>query len=263
MNKLLIIEDYDYIADMYKIKFDQEGYEVFMAADGIKGIEIAQKEKPDLILLDLVMPKVDGYQVLQALKGNPETRNIKVYILSNLVQDTEVNKAFALDADGYLVKASLTPSQLADNVKRILAGEKVGLQKKNKNHEVPSETQIAVKNVLLVEDEEAIANMYKLQLEAEKYKVDIANNGAWGIKLAKEKKYDIILLDMVMPAMNGYEALKQIKTDGLSKEAPVIILSNSGQDRDVRQAKNMGANAYLIKSSITPITLVKEIKKII
>ena len=248
---------------MYKIKFEQEGYDVFVAPDGIKGLEAAQKEKPDIILLDLVMPKVDGYQVLQALKGNPDTRNIKVYVLSNLVQDTEVNKAFALDADGYLVKASMTPSQLADNVKKILSGEKVGLQKKNKNHEVAKEEQEKNKNILLIEDEDAIANMYKLQLETENFKVDVANNGAWGIKLAKEKKYDIILLDMIMPAMNGYDAMKQIKGDGLSKNTPIIILSNSGQDKDVRQAKNMGANAYLIKSSITPTTLVREIKKII
>jgi len=78
--KILIIEDENFLLDMYRMKFEKEGYTVFTSLTGEEGVRIAQKEKPDLILLDLVMPKMDGYQVLKKLKADKRTKDIKVYI---------------------------------------------------------------------------------------------------------------------------------------------------------------------------------------
>lgn len=268
--KILLIEDNEFILDMYKIKFEQEGYIVFISENGLDGINLAKQEKPDLILLDLVMPKIDGYQVLQALKGDESTKSCLVYILSNLVQDGEVDKSFAIGADGYLIKASMTPQQLADNIKKIFAGESIGVQKKIAIKQPKTAKSITsaqagtiAGKILLIEDEVAIIEMYKMYLEKAGFNVDTAQNGAWGLKIAKENKYDIILLDMVMPAMSGETALKQLKSEGSSKDTPVIVLSNSAQDNDIDEAKKLGAENYLIKSSITPTKLLSEINKII
>jgi len=266
MPKILIVEDEEYLSDMYKIKFEQAGYVTVVAHDGEEGFELAQKEQPDLILLDLILPKLDGFKVLAKLRKEPNTKKIKVFILSNLGQSDEVNKGMKTGADGYFIKANLTPSQLLEKV-NVIFNNKSDMEKDIKNmtiHAEDSEYRTVGKKlakILLIEDEEAIINMYKLRFDKEGFQIEVARNGAWGLKLARQKKFDIILLDMVMPAMNGYEAIKVLKSDDNTKDVPIIILSNSAQDGDIKEAKKLGAAAYLLKSMITPAKLVQEVEK--
>lgn len=269
--KILIIEDEESLSEMYKMKLEQGGYLVFTANQGQIGIELAKTQKPDLILLDLVMPQMDGYQVLKKLRSMKETKSLKVYILSNLSQDKEIDNGFARGADGYLVKANLTPSQLFDRVTKIFSGEKVGLKKSTVKKQI--ELSKAAKDqaspsmkkgkILLIEDEEVIIEMYKLRLEKEGYEVQVARNGAWGLKVACQESFDLIIMDMVMPAMNGYEMLEKIKKNKACKNIPVIVLSNSAQDNEINKAKELGATSYFLKSQITPAKLVKEVKELL
>jgi len=118
--KILIVEDEEFISEMYKIKFELSGYEVFVANDGQEGIDMAKKNFPDLVLLDLMMPNINGYQVLEELRKSPKTKNLKIYILSNLGQKEEIDKGLNLGADGFYVKAHLTPSQLLSKIQELL-----------------------------------------------------------------------------------------------------------------------------------------------
>jgi DNA-binding response OmpR family regulator len=118
MTKILLIEDDEVLAGMYEMKFKQKGYDITLAKNGEDGLEAAQKEKPDLILLDLILPRKDGYQVLQELKGNEETKDIDVFILSNLGQNGEIKKGKEMGAKDYLIKANLTPGQLVDKIEK-------------------------------------------------------------------------------------------------------------------------------------------------
>lgn len=120
MKKICIIEDEPSLLEMYKMKFTADGYEVFIAHDGIEGLEVIRANKPDLVLLDLVMPRKDGYEVLRDLRADPATAKQVVYIFSNLGQGAEIEKGIAEGANGYFVKSNLTPSQLAEEVKKIL-----------------------------------------------------------------------------------------------------------------------------------------------
>lgn len=119
--KIAIVEDETFLLDMYKIKFQSEGYEVITAANGEEGLKQVTETMPDLVLLDLVMPKMDGYEVLRALRANEKTKNLKIYLLSNLGQSGEIDRGKKEGADGYFVKSSLTPTQLAEEIKKILA----------------------------------------------------------------------------------------------------------------------------------------------
>lgn len=270
MPKILIVEDEEFLSDMYKIKFEQAGYEVVVARDGLEGFESAKKEKPDLMLLDLVLPKLDGFRVLKKIRKDPAIKKIKVFILSNLGQIDEVNKGMAGGADGYFIKANLTPTQLLEKVSAIFKVRSNG-EKNNHNEiahdhdkEAAMEPVLAkAAKILLIEDEEAIINMYRLRFQRGGFQIEVAKNGAWGLKLARQKKFDVIIMDMVMPAMNGFEAIKILKAEAATKNVPIIILSNSAQDKDIEQAKKMGAAACLLKSMITPAKLVKEVEKII
>ncbi len=118
--KVLIVEDEESLAQMYQTKFENEGYEVLVANDGSEGIEKAKKEKPDIILLDIILPKKDGFMVLKELKADKTTANIKIIMLTNLGQDEDVTKGKKLGALDYLVKANLTPAQLVDKVAEYL-----------------------------------------------------------------------------------------------------------------------------------------------
>jgi len=130
MKKILIVEDEEYLADMYKMKFEHEGYDVQVAVDGETGIELANSLQPDLILLDIVLPKMNGFQVMRTLREHPKTKRLKVYFLSNLGQDEEIEQGMKEGADGFLIKTDVTPAQLVECVEKIFAGETVGVKKK-------------------------------------------------------------------------------------------------------------------------------------
>jgi len=119
-DKILIIEDDSFISDMYKIKFESEGFDVTVASDGIQGLEAVDKERPSLILLDVVMSKMDGFAVLQKLKKTPETKDIPVIMLTNLGQKDSVEKGLKLGAVDYIIKAHFTPMEVVEKVKEFL-----------------------------------------------------------------------------------------------------------------------------------------------
>ena len=117
---VLIIEDDSYISDMYRIKLESENFEVVTAKDGIIGIRIIEKQKPDIVLLDIVMPKIDGFSVLKTIKRNPELKEIPIVLLTNLSQKENVERGFELGADSYIIKAHFTPSEVVKKIKDIL-----------------------------------------------------------------------------------------------------------------------------------------------
>ncbi len=118
--KVLIIEDDPYIADMYATKFRMNEYEIKLAKNGVKAFDELQKEKPDIILLDLLMPGMDGYEFLEKIKKEKEFKNIKVIILTNLGQKREIERALKLGANDYIVKAYFTPEEVVRKVEKLL-----------------------------------------------------------------------------------------------------------------------------------------------
>ena len=118
--KILIIEDEQYLLDMYTMKFESEGYQVATALNGEEGVVMAKKEKPDLILLDLIMPKMDGFVALKKIRKNPVTEKVPVILLTNLGQEEDVRKGRELGANDYFIKANHTPQEVVDKVKALL-----------------------------------------------------------------------------------------------------------------------------------------------
>jgi DNA-binding response OmpR family regulator len=118
--KILLIEDEEMLANMYEVKFKNEGYDLVKAMDGSQGLEMAKSIAPDFILLDIIMPKMDGFAVLKSLKEDAVTKNIPVMLLTNLGQDEDVERGKKLGSVGYLVKANITPSEVVASVKREL-----------------------------------------------------------------------------------------------------------------------------------------------
>ncbi len=105
---------------MYKASMEKAGFKVFLANDGEEGLELALKNKPDLILLDIMMPKMDGFSVLEKLKADEKTKKITVAMLTNLGQEEDREKGEKLGAADYWVKADFTPAQINDKVNKLL-----------------------------------------------------------------------------------------------------------------------------------------------
>ncbi len=118
--KILVVEDESFLLELYEMKLEQAGYEVIKASNGEEGISLAQLELPRLILLDILMPKVDGYEMLKELKSSNKTKNIPVIIFSNLSQKEEIEKGLKLGAKDFIIKTSITPTELEAKVKEYL-----------------------------------------------------------------------------------------------------------------------------------------------
>ncbi len=114
--KILLVEDDPFLLSMYFVKFELENFKVVTAEDGEKGLSMSKKEKPDIILLDIMLPKMDGFEVLKELKKDDETKNIPVILLTNLSQKKEVSQGLSLGADDYLIKAHFMPSEVVDKI---------------------------------------------------------------------------------------------------------------------------------------------------
>ncbi len=122
MTKILIVEDDPLMSRLYQKIFTFEGYEVEMAGDGEEGLDKARSGKPTLILLDIMMPKMNGFQVLEKLKLDPDLKSIPVVILTNLAGQQDAETALTKGAVKYIVKSEYDPKQVTDMVKEILAG---------------------------------------------------------------------------------------------------------------------------------------------
>jgi len=119
-NTILLVEDDEFLAELYATKLTLEGYRVILATDGMKGLKLAKEKSPSLILLDILLPKLDGYQVLAELKKDSKAKDIPVVLLTNLSQRNEVKRGLDLGAVDYLIKAHFMPSEVVAKIKKYL-----------------------------------------------------------------------------------------------------------------------------------------------
>ena len=264
IHHILIIEDERPLVDLLKEKLKKEGYEISVAYDGEEGYGKITKEKPDLILLDIVMPKKDGYEVLESM--NNDKVDIPVVIISNSGQPVEIEKTKKLGAVGHLIKTEFSPEDVLNKVKEILNGESDGKESgplQPRTEEGDSKKGGA--RVLLVEDDAFLREICSKKLVKEGYTVYEAIDGEQALKGVREVKPDIVLLDIILPAIDGFQILSQIRADKDTKisKIPVIMLSNLGQEDDIKKAISMGANDYLVKAHFTTEEIVGKIRKMI
>ena len=120
MKKILLVEDDPLLIDVYSTKLKQSGFEVFVVQSGGKALAVIEEQKPDLVLLDIVLPHIDGWDILYNLRASEKLRGTKIVILSNLGQKEEIAKGLALGAAKYLIKAHYTPSEIVQEIIHLI-----------------------------------------------------------------------------------------------------------------------------------------------
>lgn len=253
--KILIIEDEEILIDVLQKRIKQEGYDVFLARDGEEGIQKINEIKPDLILLDIIMPKKNGFEVLEEMKKNADTADIPVIIISNSGQPVEIDRAFEMGIKDYLVKTQFDPAEVIEKIAKQLKPEEISVDKKT-DKKIKKTTPL----ILLVEDDKFLRDLIIKKLNTAGLDTAIASDGPQGMKLAEEKKPDLIILDLMLPGMDGFEVLRRLKDNPKFASIPIIILSNLGQKEDVDKGLGLGAKDFLIKAHFTPREIIEKVK---
>src|SRR3989344_1590981 len=308
--RILIIEDDDVLRDVLSEKLEKNGYVVDRAQDGVVAMEKVRAIKPDLILLDILMPRKSGIEVMEELHADQSLSAIPVIIISNSGQPLEIERAQQLGARDFLVKAVFDPNEVLDKVQRVLAGETVsatewGLQIKDiptsdmPAPSTPAPTPVAVdptptpvapptpvatsevvapistetpapadaapvkKFVMVVEDDKFLRELLVRKLASEGFDVESAIEASAAFTILAQRVPNIVLLDLILPGVDGFEILGRIKADAKLAGVPVIILSNLGQKEDLDKAMALGAKDFMVKANFTLDEIVSKVHSII
>jgi signal transduction histidine kinase/DNA-binding response OmpR family regulator len=260
--RALIIEDSEAAADHIARYLSELNTEVIVQSQGESAVQTAVQTKPDVILLDIMLPDTSGWQVLASLKTNPHTREIPVVIIS--VVD-ERRRGVSLGAVEYLLKP-ITREQLhtallkASNVKG--KANRVLLIRPTTPVENREQTAQSGSLILFAEDNLINLEIYIDYLKSKGYRVVPAINGYEAIERAQEFKPDLILMDIQMPAMDGLEAIRRLRAMPEFTTAPIIALTALAMPGDRERCLAAGANAYLSKP-ISLKLLMKEIQALL
>ncbi len=227
--RILVVDDEPDIAKLIQIYLEKEGYFVIKAFNGEEAIALARKEKPDLVTLDIMMEKMDGFEVLRQLKNDPSTLNIPVVILS-IVSDER--KGFRIGATDYLSKP-INPRRLVKVINDILGKKLYEKDKKRK--------------ILIADDDANIIKLLSRVLKGKGFEIFEANNGLEAIKLAEEKRPHLVLLDLRMPEMDGYQVIEKLKKSNTTSHIPIVVMTAYEFDRGKTRILNM-ATEHLSKS---------------
>lgn len=265
--KILIIEDDVFLGDVLVQKLIKEQFETVLARDGAEGLQKISSFKPDLILLDIILPSMNGYEILEAKQKDPDIINIPVIIISNSGQPVEINRALALGVKDYLVKAQFDPEEVMVKVRAELRKSEItpvpGDDTKITPENKAPDTSLEGKKIMWVEDDKFLNDIISRKLSATKCAFMHAAEGEEAIRMITENLPDIVLLDIVLPGMDGFEILKRLKTEPTTKHIPVIMLSNLGQQSNDEKAKTMGATRFLVKATVTLDDIIQQIKEVI
>ena len=273
--RILVVEDDVVLRDVLTEKLKQKGYDSFSVEDGELALTEIRRQKPDLILLDILMPKKGGMEVMEELNQDDDLKNIPIIIISNSGQPVEVQRARELGAKEFLIKAVFDPNEVLEKVQKVLKEttpdpEPVeGFDNKEETvniidlDENPKTTQGSGSNtseykhkggqrrVLVVEDDKFLRELFVRKMFNEGFDVESAIDAEQVFEILANKKPEVILLDLILPGIDGFEILGKIKKDDNLKDIPVMVISNLGQKEDIDKAMALGAVDFLIKANYT------------
>ena len=240
---VLIFEDNQQAAQLIQVYLQEAGYRTEFARDGAEGLEKAKRLKPNIITLDMIMPIKDGWQVLKELKRHPICKNIPIVIIS--ITD-EKKLGFSMGAVDYFVK----PVNREELLKVM---QKIPIRVNNhKQHP----------KVLIIDDDRNAADLIHVILEAEGYEVIKSMNGKEGVRIASAEAPDLIILDLIMPDISGFNVAYQLKQQVSTRKTPIIILTSMEVDDETKSQMQGFISTIMSKSRFTKKDLLREISSI-
>jgi PAS domain S-box-containing protein len=237
---VLVIDDDPLVADLLRRTLVKDGYRVEYAENGEKGLQLARQLRPDAITLDVMMPGMDGWQVMTRLKSDPELADIPVILLS-IVNDRKTG--FALGATEYLTKP-LDRERLTAVLGRISNGRGSRL-------------------ALVVDDLPENRTLLRSALEHDGWTVEEAGNGLEALERLEHRRPDAILLDLMMPEMDGIEFVERLRTSERNRSIPVLVVTAKDITPVDRQRLSGGVQAIMQKGAVDLSELVSQTRALL
>lgn len=256
MAKILVVEDEPTVLNALRVKLEKEGYTVLVAQDGEEALDKI-RTRPDAVILDIQLPKKTGLEVLEEVQSLPQLRSIPIIVISNSGQPLELEQAVRLGAKDFLIKTQFTPQDVLDKLKLHLASGQ------NVEHRLGEIGKRGGRNVLVVEDDVFLRQLLTEKLKKEGFEVYEASGGEEALELIKKKLPMLVLLDLVMPGVDGFQVLQETRKDPITQNIPVIVLSNLGESSDIERAKKLGVDDYLIKAHFILEEIVEKISQVL
>jgi len=239
-DRVLVIDDDATARELIADHLKAEGFAVVTAAGGVEGLKLAKELRPTAITLDVMMPDLDGWSVLAALRQDPELAEIPVIMITIV---DERRRGLALGAAGYLTKP-IDRERLHRLVNRFRA-------------------QVPPTRVLVVEDDAVQREGMRGWLEGPQWTVREAANGREALDRLKEGKPDVILLDLMMPEMDGFAVVAALQKETGWRDIPVIVITARALDAKDRARLNSGVQSVLVKERFRPADLVERIRRLV
>jgi signal transduction histidine kinase/CheY-like chemotaxis protein len=236
---VLVVDDDATARELIAEHLKSEGFSVVTAAGGLEGLKLAKELRPIAITLDVMMPDLDGWSVLAALRQDPELAEIPVIMITIL---DEHRRGVALGAAGYLTKP-IDRERLSRMVSRFRGSARQA-------------------RVLLVEDDGTQRERLHGWLAGEQWVVQEAANGRDALALLKDSKPDVILLDLMMPEMDGFAVVAALQKEPRWRDIPVIVITARDLDAQDRERLNSGVQSVLVKETFRPADLVERIRRL-
>jgi len=236
---ILVIEDNELNRKLVKALLQRGPYNVLEAIDAEGGIQLAQEHKPDLILMDIQLPGMDGLSATRIIKEDPELKGTPVVALTSYAMDGDVEKAKKAGCDGYISKPINTRSFL-DTIKNLLPDghETESLLRKDAG---------GMNRILVVDDDPLNVKLLAAKLPQDQYEVIKAYSGKEAIEKAAAESLDLILLDIMMPGMDGYEVTRSLKSDPMTSDIPIILVTSLDGTEDKVKGLEAGADDFINK----------------
>jgi DNA-binding response OmpR family regulator len=267
---ILLIEDDVYLGDVLFRKLQNDGFKVEISRDGALGLRRIKDLKPDLVLLDIILPTMNGYEILEAKFKDKEIAGIPVIIISNSGQPVEISRVLAFGVKDYLVKAQFDPEEVVTKIRQQLLSSKISSNDlsiiSNKPIEKPADfvtvPMLTGKKIMWIEDDVFLNDIISRKLSNQGCTLFHAVDGEQALAQVETAMPDVILLDIVLSGIDGFEILRRLKANPKVKNIPVILLSNLGQKADMDKAKELGAASFMIKATVLLDEVIEEIKKV-
>jgi len=223
---ILLVDDDKDLAALLSSRLQNRGIHVVIATDGTEAMRLISEQTPDLVILDVMMPGLSGHDVLRKLKYDPQLSLIPVVMLSGITAESEAETAKRLGAVDYIAKPFEAETLIA-RLEKILDASRF--------------------HVALIDNDDMLLDLLREKFQQRGFQVSTQNDGkdAWDFIL--KALPDLVILDRMMPGMDGLAVLKNIRTEEATKDIPVIVLSARKEERDVKIGLQFGAQEYVTK----------------
>ncbi len=244
---ILIVDDDPDIREGIVAVLETNDYRLVTASNGIECMEHIRDETPNLLILDMLMPRMDGFAVIRELRSDPGLAGIPIIILTTVIEDAayrryELETGVAMDVSNYIEKPA-PPDELLRRVSAIV--------------DQPT--------ILVADDDPDIIEAISIVLESRPYNVATARDGEQCLEMIRKRNPDLLLLDLLMPKMDGFAVIRELQSDPATAKIPVLVLTTVVEDASRRRyeletGRDMPVKAYLQKP-IAPEQLLLEVEK--